>query len=92
MPRIVSSENGTTGQLLVKVTPSANARCYEVRFAVIGTGGTPGPWQSGGLSSNSRSMPLNGLTPGTSYSVQVRAVGGSTGYSDWSDPVSHMSL
>jgi hypothetical protein len=24
--------------------------------------------------------------------AQVRAVGGSTGYSDWSDPVSHMSL
>jgi len=37
-------------------------------------------------------MPLNGLTPGTNYSLDVRAVGGSTGYSDWSDPVSHMSL
>ena len=52
----------------------------------------PGPWQSGGLFTNSRSMPLNGLTPGTNYTVQVRAIGGSTGYSDWSDPVSHMSL
>jgi hypothetical protein len=35
---------------------------------------------------------LYGLTPGTTYSLQVRAVGGSTGYSDWSDAVSHMSL
>ena len=41
---------------------------------------------------NSRSMPLNGLTPGTQYQVQVRAIGGSTGYSDWSDTVSHMSM
>jgi len=51
-----------------------------------------GAWQSGGLFTNSRSMPLNGLTPGTNYSLDVRAVGGSTGYSDWSDPVSHMSM
>ena len=92
VPSIVSVDNGNTGQLLVKVTPSANSKCYELRFAAIGSGGAPGPWQSGGLFTNSRSMPLNGLTPGTSYSVQVRAVGGSTGYSDWSDPVSHMSL
>jgi hypothetical protein len=31
------------------------------------------------------------LTPGTNYNIQARAVGGSTGYSDWSDPVSHMA-
>ena len=37
-------------------------------------------------------MPVNGLTPGTNYTFQVRAIGGSTGYSDWSDPVSHMSM
>ncbi len=37
-------------------------------------------------------MPVSGLTPGGMYLFQVRAVGGSTGYSDWSDPVSHMSL
>ncbi|MGH7976559.1 MAG: fibronectin type III domain-containing protein [Limisphaerales bacterium] len=35
---------------------------------------------------------LTDLTPGAMYSVQVRAVGGSTGYSDWSDPVSHMAM
>jgi len=35
---------------------------------------------------------INGLTAGTNYSIEVRAIGGSTGYSDWSDPVSHMSL
>ena len=84
--------NGNSGQLIVRVTPIANAKCYEVRYALIGVGGAPGPWQSGGLFTNSRSMPINGLTPGGNYSFQVRAIGGSTGYSDWSDPVSHMSL
>jgi hypothetical protein len=92
VPDIVSIDNGDTGQLLVRVKAVANARCYEVQYAARGAGGAPGPWQGGGLFTNSRSMPLNGLTPGTNYSIQVRAVGGATGYSDWSDPVSHMSM
>ena len=91
-PTILDLANGNTGQLLVKVTPVKNAKAYEVRFAAVPACGAPGPWQSGGLFTNSRSMPLNGLTPGTIYTVQVRAIGGSTGYSDWSDPSSHMSL
>ena len=91
-PTIRDILNGNTGQLILRATPIANTKCYEVRFAPIGAGGAPGPWQSGGLFTNSRSMPTNALTPGTNYSFQVRAVGGSTGYSDWSDPVSHMSL
>ena len=37
-------------------------------------------------------MVVNGLTPGVVYTFQVRAVGGSTGYSEWSDPVSHMAI
>ena len=37
-------------------------------------------------------MPVGGLMPGGNYQFQVRAVGCSTGYSDWSDPVSHMSM
>ncbi|MCX6901668.1 MAG: fibronectin type III domain-containing protein [Verrucomicrobia bacterium] len=91
-PAIVSVDNGNSGQLLVKVKAIANARCYEVRYAIVGAGGTLGPWQNGGMFTNSRAMPLNGLTAGTTYEAQVRAIGGSTGYSDWSDPSSHMSM
>jgi hypothetical protein len=36
-------------------------------------------------------MSIVGLTPGGMYMFQVRAVGVCTGYSDWSDPVIHMS-
>ena len=91
VPGILSISNGNSGQLLLRITAIANARCYEVRQSA--TGGTQPPqWQSGGLFTDSRSMPVNGLTPGTNYTFQVRAVGGSTGYSGWSDPVSHMSL
>lgn len=34
---------------------------------------------------------LESLVPGTTYEVQTRSVGGTTDYSDWSDPVSHMA-
>ena len=91
-PAIRAILNGNSGQLLTTVGPIANAKCYEGRYAAIGAGGAPGPWQNAGLFTNSRSMPVNGLTPGTMYTFQFRAVGGSTGYSDWSDPSSHMSL
>jgi chitodextrinase len=61
-----------------------------VRSAAAGAGNAPGPWQTAGLFTNSRSMSINGLTPGTTYFFQVRAIGGSTDYSDWSNPVSRM--
>ena len=38
----------------------------------------------------SRSMTVAGLVPGTMYVFQARAVGGSSGHTDWSNPVSHM--
>jgi hypothetical protein len=40
----------------------------------------------------SRGVLLQNLTPGKTYTVQARSVGGKTGYSDWSDPASYMSL
>jgi len=84
--------NSGSGQLTLRVTAIPNAKCYEVRHALIGAGGTPGPWQSAPLFTSSRGIIITGLTPGGSYSFQIRGVGGSTGYSDWSNPVSHMSL
>lgn len=91
-PTIKDILNGMSCQLILRVERIVNAKAYEVRYALIGAGGAPGPWQTGGLFTSSRSMPVGGLTPGGMYQFQVRAVGGSTGYSDWSDPVSHMSL
>lgn len=92
-PFIVSLVNGNSGQLRAKLREIIpNAKCYELRNAAVGTVGTSGPWQSGGLTSNSRGLFVNDLTPGTRYAVQVRAIGGATGYSDWSDAVTHMSL
>ena len=88
-PEGVEVDNGNTGELILKVPPVKNARTYEVRHA---TAAAPGVWALGGLFTGARAMRVSGLTPGTLYALQVRAIGGSTGYSDWSDAVSHMSM
>jgi hypothetical protein len=48
-----------------------------------------GPTQS---FANSKSIVFKELTPGTLYVMRVRAIGGSTGQGDWSDPVSHRAM
>jgi hypothetical protein len=67
--------------------PVANARNYQVQRRV-----GDGSWQDVGFYSQARRMAVNGLTPGTVYQFRVRALGGSTGTSDWSPTVSQMSL
>ena len=89
-PSILSVDFGNSTELVLKVTPIARAKCYELRSAALGAGNVPGSWQSAGLFTNSRSITMAGLIPGTTYLFQVRAVGGSAGYSDWSNPVSRM--
>lgn len=86
-PVILRIENEISTQLLVRLTPITNARAYEMRTSVNGNGG----WHPAGVFTQARRVPLTELTPGTTYNVSARAVGGSTGYSDWSDPVSHMA-
>ena len=89
-PSILNIRFGNSTELVLKITPIAHARCFEVRCAAIGAENAPGPWQTAGMFTNSRSMTIEGLTPGTTYMFQVRAIGGSTRYSDWSNPVSRM--
>lgn len=91
-PSILNVGLGNSTELVLKITPIAHAKCYEVRSAALSEGNSPGPWQTAGLFTNSRSMTINGLTPGTTYMFQVRAVGGATRYSDWSNPVSRMCM
>jgi hypothetical protein len=91
-PAIIGVAFGnSSGELVLKVTPVRRARVFDVRMAAVGADNVAGPWQPAGLFTDSRSITISGLTPGTTYSFQVRAVGGSTGYSDWSNPVSRMS-
>jgi hypothetical protein len=86
-PLIQQIDNQMSTQLLVRLEPVDNARAYEVQFK-NGTGG----WLSAGTFTKARHIAVTDLTPGSTYTLQARAIGGSTGYSDWSDPVSHMAM
>ena len=88
LPKVVIDKilNEQSAMLTVRLQSVANARAYEVRMSFGASG-----WQAVGTFTDSRRIQLENLTPGTTYTVQARAVGGSTGYSDWSDPVSHMA-
>ena len=86
-PVIVLVENLATTQLLVRLDPVANARSFQLQTSVNGNGG----WQDAGIYTQARRIVLPNLTPGTTYNIRARAVGGSTGYSEWSDPVARMA-
>lgn len=86
-PQGLEIDNGSSGQLVASVTPVKNANMYEGRIKA-----SDGDWLPGVFSGDSRRIAFNGLTPGKTYTAQIRALGGSTGQSDWSDPSSHMSM
>jgi hypothetical protein len=88
IPGILSIVNNATTQLAVRLQPVDNAAEYQVRASADG-GLT---WLATVDSTQARQIILQNLKPGTTYTMQARAVGGSTGYSDWSDPVSHMAM
>jgi hypothetical protein len=83
---VLSVDNETSTQLVVNLQPVDNARAYEVQTST-GTG----QWQHAGTYTYTRNLVVENLTPGTTYNIRARAVGGSTGYSTGSDPVSHMA-
>ena len=86
-PHALSIKNIGDGQLAARVDPVKNANMYEGR-----TKAANGDWLPSVFSGDSRRIAFSGLSPGTNYTIEVRALGGSTGQSDWSDPSSHMAM
>jgi hypothetical protein len=81
--------NGTAGQLVGALgQPVKNTSIYEGRTSK--DSGTT--WLPSVFTGDSQHIIFDGLTAGTTYTIQVRALGGLTGQSDWSDPVSHMAM
>lgn len=87
-PVINAIINGISAELIVRATPVLNARSYNVQVSTDG-GKT---WIDMDDVTGTRHISLTGLTPGTVYMVHVRGVGGSTKYSEWSEPMSHMVI
>jgi hypothetical protein len=86
-PQSLVIKNGASGQLVASVSPVKNTSMYEGRIKA-----PTGDWMPSIFTGDSQHITFFGLTPGTVYTAQVRALGGSTGQSDWSDPSSHMAM
>ncbi len=86
-PVITNVDNYQSTVLMAAVEVDDRSRAQEARYRVAGSG----PYQPGGVHTKPSRVPFEELLPGTTYELQVRSVGGTTGYSDWSDPVSHMA-
>jgi type II secretory pathway pseudopilin PulG len=83
---VIQLDNSVSCQLKVVLPTVPNAKAYHVQFNV-----SAAVWTDLGIFPNTRKIVLPNTTPGTVYSVRVRAVGGSTQYSTWSGVVSLMS-
>ena len=91
-PVIAGLDQGTPGQLLASVKAVRKAKHYDLRYGPVGPGGaTPATWSTVTVPNAKTAVPLNGLTPGTTYAVQVRAYG-QLGYTEYSDSVTRMVI
>lgn len=91
-PPFFKVENGpVSGQLILRGKPVSKAVHYVARYAPLGSDGTPGSWTELTPVTVIRSIAFYGLTPGTTYALQVRALG-RAGYTNWSDSVTRMSM
>ena len=86
-PVIENVDNLQSTKLMMRLKPDRNARAFEGRRRRAG-----GDWEPAGIYTQGRRILQEGLIPGTMYDFQFRGVGGSLGYSDWSDTVSHMAM
>jgi hypothetical protein len=80
-------KNGSKGQLVARITPVKNTNMYEGRIKP-----NDGDWMPSVFTGDSQHITFGGLTAGKNYTAEVRALGGATGQSDWSDPSSHMAI
>ena len=88
-PAVLRIVPGMTGQALGTLSTERNSRGTEMTVAEISESGVPGPFRPVVFSTSSRNIVLADLVPGKLYAVRGRNLGGSTMYSDWSDPITH---
>ena len=86
-PAILAVFNNVSGQLTVRGQAVLNGRMYKLRTSTDG-GQT---WTEWPLFPGARIKVLKPTVPGTVYTVEFCAVGGSTKFSPWSNPVTIMA-
>ena len=85
-PEVIAATYGQTGEIKLRVAGDPNRKAIQGRVKTLG--GEFGPVIS---FKNSRSILFKGLIAGTTYVMQLCGLGGSTGQSDWSAPVTKIA-
>jgi hypothetical protein len=88
-------EGAVSGQLKVKIASVPGGLSYDLRYGamppgVTTPGTTPATWTDMVVTST-KAFTVSGLTPGTVYAFQVRALG-RLGYTDWCDSITRMCI
>jgi hypothetical protein len=78
-----------SGQIAVTLMRYPGAASYDLRWAPVTAGGIPSAWVSHSIVGIRSATTISGLTPGTVYAFQARALT-KTGFTDWSDSVTRM--
>ncbi len=86
-PQVVGSTSPQTGQIKLLVKGDRNRRALQGRVKPLD--GEFGPVIT---FKTSRDILFAGLTAGTTYVMQLLGIGGSTGQSDWSEPVTKIAV
>jgi len=90
LPVIRSVTHGVlSGELVVQVEAIPKAVNYEIRYGIVVNGAAPGSWMSKVITKVKPPVGIEGLTPGTIYAIQVRALG-PLGYTAWTDSTTCM--
>ena len=92
LPVIRSVEPGAvSGEIVVQVQRVKGAKSYEIRYGAVANGAPPSSWTSKAIPGVKPPAGISGLTPGTLYAFQVRALG-KLGWTDWTDSTTCMGV
>jgi hypothetical protein len=80
-----------SGQFMVVLAAILGAVSYELKWGAVGAGGAVTTWTTQPVARIRPPVTLTGLTPGTTYAFQVRALT-TSGYTDWSESVTRICV
>ena len=88
-PSIVVEQGPVTGKMKVKIGSVLKALIYQLPYGAIPSGGGPPAQWTDQIITSTKPTIIEGLTPGTTYTFKVRALG-RLGFTNWSDTVTRM--
>ena len=91
-PVIQNVDHGAiSGEIVVQVQKIPRAKSYDIRYGATVNGAAPTSWTVKTVTKVKPPVGFQGLTPGTVYAFQVRALG-TLGYTDWTDSMTCMCV